>query len=321
MNPEVTIAIPTYNRVGLLKRALESALIQRESNIEIIISDDGSSDGTQEMLDTLNDDRVRTFARQENAGIYVNMNTCLNNARGEYFLLLSDDDYLLPGCIENLLKPWRHQQDIIFSYGQWWYEREGRRTLQQSLGPYKESGFEYVYGCWKGERPTILHGTLFKTESIRNIGGIPDGFAQDTFLKQRLAFEGYIAYVPEPVTSYCFHAGSTTNSINLFTLIKERDAVLQMCLRVAREKQLPNSYLKELSELGRQQFNKDASHGIVSAFASGRQRKEVLREAVKLRKYLESGIIRGFAAMLMVALFPRVLVYRLKKIFGDGASS
>lgn len=315
MNLEVSIVIPTYNRVKLLQRALESALMQDGTNFEVIISDDGSSDGTHVMLASINDLRVRCLTREKNVGMHVNMNTCLDAARGKYFLMLSDDDYLEPGCIQNLLKPWRSNPNIMFSYGQWWYERDGVRKLQQSSGPKVECGFDYVMGCWKGERPTIFHSVLFETESIRKKGGIPKGYAQDTFLKQMLAMEGLVAYVDVPVTTYCFHTGSTTNTINLFTLIHERSAVLDMCLQVATEKNAPSSYLKELNDLGRHQFLKDASHGIVSAFAEGNKRGDVLREALKLQKFLRYGLIQSLTALFLVIVMPRSVVSWLQRIY------
>lgn len=315
MSPDVTIAIPTYNRIALLPRALESALNQKGGSIEIIISDDGSTDGTQEFLSKLSNEKVRCFTKEKNSGIHVNMNTCLDAARGNFFLLLSDDDYLLPGCIENLMQPWKKYNNLVFTYGQWWYERDGKRSLQRSMGPEIETGFEYVLGCWKGCRPTITHGVLFKTEDIRAIGGIPKGYAQDTLLQQRIAFEGDVAHVPVPVTTYSFHSGSLTNKLNLYTLIRDREVVLKMCLTVAKEKKVGERYLATLARLGKMWFLRTASHGIVSSFAMGCERRNVLKEAYRLKKYLNYGCVQCILSLLMISIFPRTIVIRIRAIY------
>lgn len=312
MQPEVTIAIPTYNRLELLRRALDSALSQQGASIQVVISDDGSTDSTADFLRSITDDRVCCLISAKNAGMHTNMNNCLKAAQGRYFLMLSDDDYLEPGCVEALLGPWRKYRNLVMSYGQWWYERDGVRTLQQGSGPEVESGFDYVLGCWQGQRPTIFHGALFETDRIRCLGGIPKGYAQDTLLKQRIALEGDVAYVKIPVTSYCFHSGSTTHTINLQHLIRDRASVLEMCLHVGQEKGFDAAALRQLMHLGRQQFLRDASHGLVSLFVSGASRRDVFRAAYGMRQYLKYGFMKSMACLLLVATLPRPLVASLK---------
>lgn len=95
MSDLVSIAIPTYNRLGLLKPALDSVLAQTYENMEIIISDNNSEDGTIDYLKSLHDPRVKVFFSQENRGMAGNWQKCLINATGKYFLLLSDDDILM----------------------------------------------------------------------------------------------------------------------------------------------------------------------------------------------------------------------------------
>ena len=91
--PKVTIAIPTYNRADdYLKQTLKSALNQTYENIEIIVSDNCSTDNTEAVVNSFNDSRIRYFRQQENIGANNNFNFCLKQAKGEYFLLLLDDD-------------------------------------------------------------------------------------------------------------------------------------------------------------------------------------------------------------------------------------
>lgn len=312
-SPEVTIAIPTYNRADLLPRAIGSALSQSHRDIEVVVCDDGSTDGTRALLAGYRDERLKVVLQPENRGMFVNMNTCLSSARGEYFLMLSDDDYLEPICVESLLAPWKRDNALTMVYGQWWYHRPGVRELQESAGPEVEDGWSYIRGYWEGKRPTILHGVLFKTRDIVRIGGIPAGYAQDTMMTLRIAFEGRVAHVTRPVTNYCLQPESSTHRIALYTLIRDRDALLDMCLRTGGQKGIPNEALLSLERAVRRNISTGAAYGVFSMVGKGHPRIEVLREAYRLRRYLRHRIGLGAAAVLGAACLPRGVVNALRR--------
>ena len=78
MNTLVTIAIPTYNRAdNYLKQALSSALVQTYRNIEIIVSDNCSTDNTESVVKNFKDSRIRYFKQKKNIGPYKNFNFLL----------------------------------------------------------------------------------------------------------------------------------------------------------------------------------------------------------------------------------------------------
>ena len=100
----LTIAIPTYNRCDLLHRTLESVMTQWSDCIEVIVSDNASTDGTEAMMEEYSQEKkVRYFRNPENLGMDKNFLKCLQLARGEYIHLLSDDDILLPGAVAKIL--------------------------------------------------------------------------------------------------------------------------------------------------------------------------------------------------------------------------
>jgi glycosyltransferase involved in cell wall biosynthesis len=103
--PLVTIAIPTYNRVGLLKRSIASAQRQTYKNVEIIISDNASTDSTELFCRWLmmKDGRIRYFRQPNNLGGIENFNWLLSEARGAYFMWLGDDDWIDPHYVESCL--------------------------------------------------------------------------------------------------------------------------------------------------------------------------------------------------------------------------
>ncbi len=95
-SPKVTIAMPVYNGGGYFRLALESALAQRYDNCEIVVVNDGSTDGGEtEAMARDYGERVR-YIRQENRGVAGAMNTAVANMTGDYFAWLSHDDLHLP---------------------------------------------------------------------------------------------------------------------------------------------------------------------------------------------------------------------------------
>ena len=111
-----TIAIPVYNRVTLIHKALQSALEQQAEGLEILVVDNASTDGTWEALQAYHDPRLRLVRNDTNIGLYGNLNRCLELARGEYIRILCSDDRLVPGCIAgevNLMQ--QHPSAVLLS--------------------------------------------------------------------------------------------------------------------------------------------------------------------------------------------------------------
>jgi glycosyltransferase involved in cell wall biosynthesis len=110
--PMVTIGIPTYNRAdGYLQEALQSALAQSYSNIEILISDNCSTDGTEDYVRRIGSQRIRYIRQKRPLTPNGNFNFCLNHAQGCYFLLLHDDDTIDHDFVETCMKAVGYSQD------------------------------------------------------------------------------------------------------------------------------------------------------------------------------------------------------------------
>src|SRR5207247_7417863 len=88
--------IPTFNRFEILKRAVESVLSQDYADLELVISDNASTDGTQAWCDDLarRDGRVRYIRQPLNLGSGANFAEVFRNARGRFYMVLGDDDWL-----------------------------------------------------------------------------------------------------------------------------------------------------------------------------------------------------------------------------------
>jgi len=111
----VSICIPTYNRKDYLKETLDSILAQTYKDYEIVIVDDGSTDGTEDMLKQLG--FPVTYHWQENGGDAAARNKLIELARGQYISFIDSDDLLLPDAIEKLVRIVQTQDEDVIAYG------------------------------------------------------------------------------------------------------------------------------------------------------------------------------------------------------------
>jgi glycosyltransferase involved in cell wall biosynthesis len=98
--PRVSIVISTWNRSRLLRRALESALSQTLEDIEIVVSDNGSTDDTREVVREYDDPRLRYSRVEHNLGLHGGLNRALGLATAPYVAMLHDDDMFYPRNVE-----------------------------------------------------------------------------------------------------------------------------------------------------------------------------------------------------------------------------
>lgn len=119
VGPLVSVYMPTKDRVELLARAVESVLAQTYMSLELIIVDDGSSDGTRDYLwrKAKADSRVVFFSNEHSIGACASRNIAINNAKGHFITGIDDDDYFLPNRISNFVNCWRdkHPRSIALS--------------------------------------------------------------------------------------------------------------------------------------------------------------------------------------------------------------
>src|SRR3954449_5755554 len=118
--PRFTIGIPTYNRADLLRQALESALDQTYPDVEVLVCDDASEDGTAEVVKAFGD-RVRYHRNATNIGMYPNFARAIELASGEYFSLLQDDDLIHRDFVRRVLEAFKAADDLVFysGFGLW----------------------------------------------------------------------------------------------------------------------------------------------------------------------------------------------------------
>lgn len=104
MTPRVSVLLPAYNVAPYVRVAVESVRAQTFGDWELVAVDDASTDGTAEILRSIQDDRMRFHPNPRNLGMTGNWNRCLALARGEIVLKLDADDALKPRALESIVE-------------------------------------------------------------------------------------------------------------------------------------------------------------------------------------------------------------------------
>ncbi|MEO0473458.1 MAG: glycosyltransferase family 2 protein, partial [Bacteroidota bacterium] len=132
--PLVSIGIPTYHGAERIPKALRSVLSQPYRNVEVIISDNASTDRTEDVCRAFvhKDDRVRYFRQEKNLGVIPNFAYTLSQAKGKYFLWLSDDDELIPDVLERYVDFLEAHPDHALVSGKINYWKDGEFETQES---------------------------------------------------------------------------------------------------------------------------------------------------------------------------------------------
>ncbi len=113
----ISVVIPLYNKEASIAQSLSSVLSQSYDDFEVVVVDDGSTDGSVAIVEAINDPHIRLI-RQENGGPSKARNTGVKNARGEWILFIDADDELLPGAIEYFAQKINEVKDVDMFLGE-----------------------------------------------------------------------------------------------------------------------------------------------------------------------------------------------------------
>lgn len=133
-NPIVSVVIPTYNRAYLLRKSITSVLNQTYADFEVIIVDDGSTDKSEELIKSFEDNRIRYIKHDKNKGVSQALNTGIRSSRGKYISFLGSDDAWLPQKLEKELEIFQKSDShvgVVYS-GLWQIKNNKKKYVPSS---------------------------------------------------------------------------------------------------------------------------------------------------------------------------------------------
>ncbi|WP_195244227.1 glycosyltransferase family 2 protein [Clostridium celatum] len=113
---KLTVFMPVYNREKYLKYSIGSILKQDYTDFELLIIDDGSTDNSISIIESFKDSRIRLLKNETNKGVVFTRNRGMEEARGEFILLLDSDDIAIPGRFRKQVNWMESKQDAVIIY-------------------------------------------------------------------------------------------------------------------------------------------------------------------------------------------------------------
>ncbi len=234
----VTAIIPAFNAAPFIEETVASALAQRDVEMEVIVVDDGSTDGTWELLDRFGE-RIRKL-RQANGGSSKARNYAARFARGEWLAFLDADDLWHPEKLQRQLQHARPGIDLVYSdrenIGDVWRVSKNQSDCQKL---HEGDIFEQlVLTNFITTSSVLIRKAVF--DKIGGFMGYPVTGVEDWDLWLRLSHGGSrVAVCPEPLVKYRWHANSISNKHE--QICKARIQALLRALASPRGRKLRSS--------------------------------------------------------------------------------
>ena len=214
MPPLFSVIIPTYNRRELLRRAIASVWAQTVTDYEVIVVDDGSSDGTWEELQALSS-RVSAL-RQQNAGPGAARNLGVEHAQGEYLAFLDSDDLWFPWSLETYASGIREHCAPAFIAGKPFRFRDEAALSDATPTPVRTNVFPDYLASGSEWRWWGVSSFVIRTDALRAVGGFAEANinGEDADLAMRLGEARGFVQVCRPFTfGYREHAVSAMKNL------------------------------------------------------------------------------------------------------------
>lgn len=255
MTPEISIVVPVYNGTRHLRATLDALLSQTFKNFELLVIDDGSTDGSSDLVNSIKDERIRVV-RQKNGGLCNALNRGIQEAQAPYVARNDQDDISFPQRLERQLSALQAHPDVLglFSYYTKFGAKRGWSNADKMvMAPGEIKDYEPLKdGC-------VLGSTMFaRTTALRDLGGFRQAYypCDDWDLEFRLAQAGRVLVLREPLVAYRFHTSANTYRLFAEMQNKSRWTVDSYARRLRKEpEQAFDQFLAAQSGNWRTRFN------------------------------------------------------------------
>ena len=211
----MTICLPTYNRAAMLRNSLQTICAQDYEPLEILISDDASTDGTEELCRELSktDHRIRYVRHASRLGLYPNHNFCLDECRGEFVCLFHDDDQHHPRLVSESMDFLLRHPEVGVVCSNWdLLDETGRQVgVRDHHVPDVTPGLEYISRTIRSGQTSIgCPGAVIRRASLGSIRfrlDGPIGFA-DFVVWFQIAERAAVGHIERRLWRYRIHSRS-----------------------------------------------------------------------------------------------------------------
>lgn len=216
MDYRVTIIITSFNHKGLLKEAIDSVLCQSLPPFEIIVADDGSTDGSRELIleyERSHPDLIRGLLQKQNMGIPRNRNAALQMVRGNYVGILDGDDVFLPDKLQLQIKALNDNPRARAVYGNFNIVDEDRRFISKKWQGTQPEG--HVLADVANIKTGLLRTLIFDYQLLREVGFLNEKLPRydGLLFTIKLAAACQFAYVNEALVDKRDHSSSDSKGI------------------------------------------------------------------------------------------------------------
>jgi glycosyltransferase involved in cell wall biosynthesis len=216
----ISVVVPTYNDVAHVGQALESILAQTLAPGEILVVDDGSEDGTEQLVQDLAERRagagappIRYVRQPARSGVVAARNAGISQARGDWIATCDSDDTWAPTKLERqveFFRRWSGRRRLVL-LGTYGYNTNeaGKVISVASIGPTSEEDYERLRAT--GRRVIVMHSSvMYARDDYLAVGGYTTdyGAADDGDFFRKMAELGVVLSLPEPLFYYRKRAGS-----------------------------------------------------------------------------------------------------------------
>lgn len=203
--PVVSVVTPCYNHARWLEETIESVLGQDYPNVEYLIVDDGSTDGSVEIVKRY-EDRVAWWTSQANAGQVAALNRGFARSTGQLLTWINSDDTLLPGALSRLVAEFERDPELVLVYGDSLYtDEDSRRTGYLPSRPWDVPEMLRTFECH-----VVQPSSLFSRRGWDAAGPLREDrywfFDYEFFM--RLSRVGGAKQINEPLSTYRIHPTS-----------------------------------------------------------------------------------------------------------------
>jgi glycosyltransferase involved in cell wall biosynthesis len=247
----VSIVIPTYNSASFIGGAVDSCLAQTYPNCEIIVVDDGSTDGTRDLLAARYGERIR-YLYQQNAGPSAARNCGIRAARGAFIQFCDADDQLLPSKIERCMEVFRREPDLGVVYTRYQHVEVDGKTPAPLADPPLLSGDIFCDLLLSNGNAILTSATLVRREALLEAGLFDERLwcSEDWDLFLRLASRYAYASIDEVLLLYRWHEGSLTKE--MYRMAQGRLITIQKARQYAGRERCLDAAAYDCLEAGRQ---------------------------------------------------------------------